>query len=70
MSRRYFLDQDDDGHWYVVPTDKRVQWEQWFGSDDYDTGLVPEFAIELGHDPSLVSFTDPESPYVKNLGNC
>lgn len=22
----YFLDNDDDGHWYIVPKDKAAEW--------------------------------------------
>lgn len=29
MSARYFLDQDGDGHWYLVPVDRKADWEMW-----------------------------------------
>jgi len=41
------LVQDDDGHWYIIPTDKKEEWNHWFYSDDYDDGVCPEWAKQI-----------------------
>lgn len=58
---RFFLDSDDDGHWYVVPKSKEDEWYKWLG---IDRSLVvveeaPEWVIEVGGAPSLVTFSNP-----------
>lgn len=54
----YILIQDDDSHWYVIPADKEDAWYEWFGTDDYESGIIPEYAEEVGGSPSLVRFKD------------
>lgn len=58
---RYFLDQDNDCHWYVVPAASRAEWEAWraIPSDDERAWEPPAFAMPLGGSPTLVTFTDP-----------
>lgn len=57
MADRYFLDRDNDGHWFIVRADRRVEWELWL---DHDAeGDFPD-ARRLSRVPSLVTFTDPE----------
>lgn len=29
MNQRYFLDQDDSGHWYMIPVFKKKEWKSW-----------------------------------------
>jgi hypothetical protein len=55
---RYFLDRDNDGHWYLVPADKRDEWDAWtdLDPDDEASWDVPEWAMSLGYAPSLVTF--------------
>jgi hypothetical protein len=60
--KRYFLDRDSDGHWYLVPADKRKEWNNWMNipEDDEASWDVPLFATVLGHHPALLTFTDPK----------
>jgi hypothetical protein len=57
MSERFFIDCDDDGHWYVVPVAMRPAWEVWLDEDPND---VPEWAREVGGAVNYVTFSDPE----------
>ena len=59
---RYFLDQDDSCHWYLVPMDKRNEWEYWCGLEDdcEESWEVPEWAKRLDGHPRWISFTDPQ----------
>jgi len=56
----YFLDKDDDGHWYVVPLCKSEEWDKWqdIDSDDEAKWKVPEFAIPIGGHPNRIAFKD------------
>lgn len=58
---RYCLDRDDDGHWYVVRADKLPEWEAWVAQTATDLAdfSVPDFAREVGGNPSRVTFTNP-----------
>lgn len=62
MEERYFLDTDEDGHWYVVPVSRKADWEAWqdLPEDDEQTWEPPDFARQVGGAPSLVTFTDPQ----------
>ena len=59
--QRFFLSQDNDSHWYIIPVDKRVEWNDWLelDEDDEPSWMVPEFAKAVGGNPSLITFTDP-----------
>ena len=56
---RYLLQQDDDGHWYVIPADKRDEFDTWL-SDGYVTQPQPTWAWQVGGHPNNVTFTEPE----------
>ena len=60
-NRRYFLDQDNDSHWYIVPLDRKEDWEAWLSipTDDERGWDVPEFAVTVGGAPQQVTFSDP-----------
>ena len=30
---KYFFDQDDDGHWFMIPIARRDEWRSWQGVD-------------------------------------
>lgn len=62
MSERFFLAQDNDAHWYVVPVARRGEWEAWCAIPDEDERAwdAPEWARRVGGAPGLVTFTDPE----------
>jgi hypothetical protein len=60
---RYFLDNDGDGHWYVVPVTQRGNWQAWvdqLGSDEdgVDTA-TPAYAQSIGCSPNYMTFKDP-----------
>lgn len=49
---KYFLDQDEDCHWYLIPADKRAEWEAFRDDPEY----LPEWAEPLGGGPNRVEF--------------
>lgn len=57
---RYFLAQDNDTNWWIVPVDRRRDFEAWADCEDYSVWTPPEFAIEVGGCPGMVSFSNPE----------
>ena len=61
---RYYLARDNDCHWYVVPVDRSEEWEEWLSldSDDQRSWEAPAWARAVGGSPSVVSFTDPQTP--------
>ncbi len=59
---RFFLDQDQSGHWYLVPEPLREEWTRWtaLSEDDEASWTPPEGAHALGGSPSCITFTDPD----------
>lgn len=59
---RYFLAQDNDSHWYVVPVKREEDWGKWLSLDSEDerSWEVPDFARGVGGSPRLVTFFDPD----------
>jgi hypothetical protein len=60
--KRYFLDQDNSGHWYFVEADKRCEWHDWLviPEDDERSWTAPKFAFEIGGAPQQLTFCDPQ----------
>lgn len=60
--QRYFLAQDNDSHWWIVPVARHAEFEKWAEHiNNYTTALAPpDWAIEVGGCPSLVTFTNPK----------
>lgn len=58
----YFLDQDGDGHWYIIPSNRRDDWLTWLEtSEDEEMGWEePDYVVRLGGHPNTVEFTDYE----------
>jgi hypothetical protein len=58
---RFYLGTDNDGHWFVIPADKRDEWSEWLDidSDDERAWDAPDFARDLGGNPSCVTFENP-----------
>lgn len=57
----YFLDTDDDGHWYLIEAKHKQEWWDWLERVYHDEGAdveVPAYAQELGHHPNSIEFTD------------
>lgn len=57
-NKLYFMDQDDDCHWYIIEADKRTEWNAWLNldGDDESSWNVPDFARSIDN-PSLIVFT-------------
>lgn len=60
--QRYFLDQDNDGHWFLVEADHRAVWDAWrdLGPDDFWSWTPPLHTTKLAGGPQSVEFSDPE----------
>ena len=62
--QRFYLDQDDDSHWFLVPVDKKEEFsayvEQFQSDDYYDNELpLPEGVEQIGGSYTLVTFENP-----------
>ena len=59
---RYYLSTDQSSHWYIVPVERRAEWEAWrdLSEDDERAWEAPEFAKRINGSPSFVTFTDPQ----------
>jgi hypothetical protein len=62
LATRFFLDQDDSGHWYIIPAERRGEWERFMEipSDDEASWKVPEWAKPTGCGPNYIEFSDPK----------
>ncbi len=60
MIARFFLDQDNDGHWYLVDASKRAEWAEWLElpNDDARAWEGPKFARQIDR-PQDIEFTEP-----------
>lgn len=54
----YILIQDQDCHWYVIPKMEKEHWNEWLESEEYNDGIVPDYATEVNGCPSQVVFPD------------
>lgn len=56
----YFLDSDNDGHWFIVPLSKNEEWDKWqdIDCDDEARWTVPNFAIPVNGHPGRVIFKE------------
>lgn len=61
---RYFLSVDNDGHWYLVPLDRRRDWHAWadLPEDDERAWDAPDYAKRIDG-PYMLSFTDPREEW-------
>ena len=57
----YFLDCDEDGHWYLIPTDFRHGWNEWVNLpyDEDNPAKLPASVVCLDGGPHRVSFSHP-----------
>lgn len=53
---KYTIVSDDDGHRYVIPVDKKSEWDKFMSSEDYDNGEIPEYADHIPGCLSLLKF--------------
>lgn len=56
---RYFLDQDDSCHWYLIPISKKSEWFEWCANQD-ENWDSPAWATILDGPISCITFTDPK----------
>lgn len=60
--QRFRLEQDDSGHWYAIPTEQKMQFDEWLLSFENYEGLIydgPDFEeYRLNMHPSNYTFTD------------
>ena len=54
----YILTQDEDCHWYVIPSNKATEWDKWCQSPNYGEEDLPKWAKEVGGSPTLVKFSN------------
>lgn len=54
----YYLSQDNDTHWYVIPVEYEDEWRDFLDldSDDPSSWDTPEWAEAIGGSPSNVIF--------------
>lgn len=53
---RYLLDNDDDGHWYLVPEQDKDAFTAWI----YEGASEPDSVIRLAGHPNNVTFEAPQ----------
>ncbi len=56
---RFYLDQDDSCHWYIIPLSKRQEWNEFLDSEACELGDVPPWAERINTGVSSVSFAYP-----------
>lgn len=60
---KFTLEQDDAGHWYVVPCRVIHEFKDWLAfvdDEEFDPDGYPEGVKRVGGAPSLVTFSNPE----------
>jgi hypothetical protein len=62
VGQRFFIGTDQDCHAYIVPADKRTEWEVWNELDQTTSAAwkVPKWAKAIGCHPTRITFTDPK----------
>jgi hypothetical protein len=61
VTERYFLDQDNSSHWYVVPVARQEEWDAWCNLDEDDERAweVPSWARPVNGSHQRVKFENP-----------
>lgn len=62
--RLYYLDQDDDGHWFVIPVDKKEEFDAYveqYRADKYPENELPlpDGVMQLNGSYTRVTFENP-----------
>lgn len=62
LGEKYFLDQDQSCHWYLIPEKHRDDWQEYSSLDENDefSWETPHYARRLDGHASRVVFTNPE----------
>ena len=58
---RFYLDTDNDSHWFLIPCECREEWTAFLDRDP-DTEAAwnpPDWAVMIGGSPTLVTFENP-----------
>jgi hypothetical protein len=57
-TEEHILTQDNDGHWYIIPSDREKDFNEWLSidPDDERSWTPPEYSLEVGGSPTLVKF--------------
>lgn len=60
MSESFYLSQDNDSHWYVIPFSKKEEWYEFLelDTDDPLSWEVPEWADSIGGSYTNVIFRE------------
>jgi hypothetical protein len=60
-TNKFYLSQDNDCHWYIIPLEKQQEWSKWcnLDSEDENSWEPPDFAIPINGNPSSVIFENP-----------
>lgn len=55
---KFFMDQDNACHWYMIRADKRKDWQIWVELDETDekSWHVPDYATQLSGSPKYIEF--------------
>ena len=58
LNGKFFLGRDGDCHWFIVPVERREEWEKWANipEDDPSGWDIPDFVQEIGGSPSMIEF--------------
>lgn len=54
--KEFILVQDNSNAWYVIPSDKHSDWNNWLNSDEIEQGSIPSYADRVGGHPCKVTF--------------
>lgn len=54
---KYYLTTDNDGHWYIVPITKSIEFANWYTAEE--GGDPPEGVRYVNGHPSRVTFENP-----------
>lgn len=58
---RFFFGQDNSCHWYLVPAEKRAEWDAWTALDEDDENgwVEPEWVVKIDGHPCSYTFEKP-----------
>jgi len=65
----YFLDRDNSCHWYLIPSERRSEWDCWTNLDETDPKSWdhPTWAVRLDGGPQGVTFSGPVEDMGKRI---
>ena len=59
--KKYYLDQDNEGHWMLVNSAYACDYQRWLeiDSDDPRAWETPPYAEKIGGNPNVIEFENP-----------